>query len=93
MFSNNFVSLVANSLLYLFNWFYNHDSTLERVFEDKQLLFNVAMIGLSGAIGQIFIFFTISLFNCYLLTIITTTRKLFSVVLSNFEFNHHFTGA
>jgi drug/metabolite transporter (DMT)-like permease len=27
------------------------------------------------------------------LTIITTTRKLFSVVLSNFEFNHHFTGA
>jgi UDP-galactose transporter B1 len=49
------------------------------------------MIGVSGAVGQIFIFFTISLFNSYLLTVITTSRKLFSVVLSNFSFNHKFT--
>jgi drug/metabolite transporter (DMT)-like permease len=50
------------------------------------------MIGTSGAIGQIFIFFAISLFNCCVLTIITTTtRKLFSVFISNSQFNHHFT--
>jgi len=49
------------------------------------------MIGVSGALGQIFIYLTISLFNSYLLTVITTTRKLFSVLLSNFSFNHHFT--
>lgn len=48
------------------------------------------MVGLSGSIGQVFIFFTISLFDCYLLTIITTTRKFFSVVYSNFKFGHNF---
>jgi UDP-galactose transporter B1 len=48
------------------------------------------MISLSGAMGQIFIYFAISLFNCYLLTIITTSRKLFSVIFSNFWFNHDF---
>lgn len=30
------------------------------------------------------------MFNCYLLAVITTSRKLFSVVLSNFWFNHGF---
>ena len=49
------------------------------------------MVGLSGAVGQIFIFLTISLFDCYNLTIITTTRKFFSVVYSNFRFGHNFT--
>ena len=37
-----------------------------------------------------FIFFTVSLFDCYFLTIITTTRKFFSVVYSNFKFGHNF---
>ena len=50
------------------------------------------MVGLSGAVGQIFIFLTISLFDCYNLTIITTTRKFFSVVYSNFRFGHNFSG-
>ena len=54
-------------------------------------MFNCVTLGLSGAIGQIFIFLTISLFDCYLLTIITTTRKFFSVVYSNFRFGHDFT--
>lgn len=49
------------------------------------------MVGLSGAVGQIFIFLTISLFDCYNLTIITTTRKFFSVVYSNFRFGHNFS--
>mmetsp|Transcript_17773 Transcript_17773/g.30102 ORF Transcript_17773/g.30102 Transcript_17773/m.30102 type:complete len:90 (+) Transcript_17773:798-1067(+) len=46
--------------------------------------------GLSGCLGQIFIFLTISLFDCYLLTIFTTTRKFFSVLYSNFMFGHNF---
>jgi UDP-galactose transporter B1 len=47
-------------------------------------------IGLCGSVGQVFIFLTVSLFDCYLLTIITTTRKFFSVVYSNFKFGHNF---
>jgi len=29
-------------------------------------------------------------FDCYLLSVITTTRKFFSVVYSNFRFGHNF---
>jgi UDP-galactose transporter B1 len=91
MFTNNFVQLCANIILYAITMITTGDDTLVRVFSDNQLLFDILMIALSGAIGQIFIFFTISLFDCYILTILTTTRKLFSVVISNIEFGHHFT--
>jgi hypothetical protein len=93
MFSNNLVAFGGYYLIYLCQYLLNGDDTLYRIFHDPQIAFDTVMIGLSGALGQIFIFFTISLFNCYYLTIITTTRKLFSVFLSSFEFNHHFTPA
>ena len=51
MFSNNFVSLLANMTLYSMNYMYNHDDTLERVFADPVLLRDVIMIGTSGAVG------------------------------------------
>ena len=49
------------------------------------------LISASGALGQIFIYFAISIFNNYLLAVITTSRKLFSVVISNITFDHHLT--
>ena len=61
-----------------------------RIYQNSTLLFNSIAVGLAGSIGQVFIFFTVSLFDCYLLTIITTTRKFFSVVYSNFKFGHNF---
>jgi drug/metabolite transporter (DMT)-like permease len=91
MFSNNFVSLIGNTSIYLFYWLFYNDSTVYRILTDWSLCYDVLLIGFSGALGQIFIFFAISLFDCYILTIITTTRKLFSVVLSNFAFNHSFS--
>jgi UDP-galactose transporter B1 len=91
MFSNNFVSLIGNALIYGSTYLAVGDDTMYRMINDWSLMKDVLMIGISGAIGQIFIFFAISLFNCYYLTIITTTRKLISVVISNFSFNHNFT--
>lgn len=49
------------------------------------------MLGLCGGLGQIFIYFTLSLFDGYKVSIITTTRKCMSIVASNFIFNHRFT--
>ncbi len=54
--------------------------------EDPVLFRNVIMIGLAGAFGQIFIYLTISLFNSYINSVITTTRKLFSVIFSSIQF-------
>jgi UDP-galactose transporter B1 len=52
---------------------------------------NCVILGFAGAMGQIFIFLTVSLYDCYFLTIITTTRKFFSVVYSNYRFGHQFS--
>ena len=91
MFSNNFVQLALNIIFYAFYFFVYGDDTLSRILQNPILLRDVILIGTSGALGQIFLYLTISLFNCHLLTVITTSRKLISVVLSNFSFHHHFT--
>ena len=57
---------------------------------DDSLFKSCLYIGMAGCFGQVFIFFTVSLFDCYLLTIMTTTRKFFSVIYSNFVFGHNF---
>ena len=90
MFTNNLIGLVLSFSIYAVGVATAGDDTHTRILNDQQLLFDCIMVGLSGAIGQVFIFFTISLFDCYLLTIITTTRKFFSVVYSNFKFGHNF---
>jgi len=51
----------------------------------------VNTLAISGAVGQIFIFFTISMHNCHTLTIITTSRKCLSVVMSAIYFMHPFS--
>ena len=91
MFTNNLIGLLLSFSIYCFSVVYHGDDTHVRIMADPNLLFDCVMVGLSGSIGQVFIFFTISLFDCYLLTIITTTRKFFSVVYSNFKFGHKFT--
>lgn len=91
MFSNNLVQFFANLGFYLFSVLYSNEDTLQRIYASPELLRAVITISVAGALGQIFIYFAISLFNCYVLTVITTSRKLFSVVLSNIAFQHHFS--
>jgi drug/metabolite transporter (DMT)-like permease len=90
MFTNNLIGLLISGTIYIATViFYNEDTHL-RILKNPNILFDCVMVGLSGSIGQIFIFLTVSLFDCYLLTVITTTRKFFSVVYSNFRFGHNF---
>ena len=90
MFVNNMVGLVLSLVIYTVGVFSEGDDTHTRIFSDRQTLFDCVMVGLTGSIGQVFIFFCISVFDCYLLSVITTTRKFFSVVYSNFRFGHNF---
>ena len=91
MLYTNTVGMIGNFIFFNFARIVNEDNTLERVLENPTLMRDVLLIGLTGACGQIFIFLTISLHDCYMLSIITTSRKCFSVVMSAFLFNHAFT--
>lgn len=91
MLTNNVVGLMLSLTMYLVGVMQQGDNTHTRIMESPKLLSECMIWGLSGSIGQVFIFLTISLFDCYLLTIITTTRKFFSVVYSNYMFGHNFS--
>ena len=54
--------------------------------------FEMSLLGLSGAIGQCFIFLTINYFDCFILTTIATVRKFFSILTSVILFGHILTG-
>ena len=92
MLSNNLVGLLLSMALYGYAVTTHGDDTHVRILGSEELMFKCLVWGMSGCLGQIFIFLTISLFDCYLLTIFTTTRKFFSVVYSNFLFGHNFSG-
>jgi UDP-galactose transporter B1 len=91
MLYSNLIGLAGNFLFYAYAVSANGDSTLQRVLEDPVLTKNVLLISLCGALGQIFIYLTISLHDCLLLSVFTTSRKCLSVVLSSIIFKHAFS--
>ena len=91
MLYNNAVGLFGNILFYVLQSTMSEDTTIARVTSDQSLMRQVILLGLCGAIGQIFIYLTISLYDSYKVSVITTGRKCISVVISNIAFNHTFS--
>ena len=86
MLYNSLVGWAGNLVCFAFAHWVQGDTTLERVIRDYTLLRDVILISLCGALGQIFIYLTISLHDCYKLSIMTTSRKCLTVVISAFAF-------
>ena len=91
MLYSSIIGLIGNAAFYGVAYFTQEDTTMGRVLADAVLMRDVILIALCGAIGQIFIYLTISLHDCYKLSIMTTTRKCMTVIISAFYFNHEFT--
>mmetsp|Transcript_17274 Transcript_17274/g.16920 ORF Transcript_17274/g.16920 Transcript_17274/m.16920 type:complete len:108 (-) Transcript_17274:39-362(-) len=49
------------------------------------------LIALSGAMGQIFVYITINRFDCFILSVVNTSRKFFSILFSIILFDHDLT--
>ena len=90
MLYNSLVGVAGNAIFFSVAYYYG-DDTVARVFADLNLLRDVILISLCGAVGQIFIYLTISLHDCYKLSIMTTSRKCLTVVISAFLFDHSFS--
>lgn len=91
MLYSNLIGLAGNVLFYYYAVLFNGDDTYIKVMSDPVLVKNVLLISLCGALGQIFIYLTISLHDCLMLSVFTTSRKCLSVVLSSIIFKHAFT--
>ncbi|KAM0746835.1 UAA transporter [Meredithblackwellia eburnea MCA 4105] len=52
---------------------------------------DIILFSLTGAVGQLFIFMTLSLYGSLILVTVTLTRKMFTMLLSIFFFGHRLT--
>ncbi|SCV72658.1 BQ2448_4195 [Microbotryum intermedium] len=66
-------------------------SALNFISTHPKAKFDIFLFGLTGAIGQLFIFATLSLYGSLTLVTITVTRKMATMLLSVFVFNHQLT--
>lgn len=57
------------------------------------VIFDLVTIACLGTIGQVFIFYTITNFSPLILSIVTTTRKFFTVLASIFFYQHPVSNA
>jgi len=91
MASANKYAAIASGVLYcvigFMVMFFNADFTYI-YFPSGSEITPLIIISFCGAFGQCFIFFMVERFGPLVLTIITTTRKFFTVLLSIFIYNH-----
>ncbi|TNY23342.1 UAA transporter family-domain-containing protein [Rhodotorula diobovata] len=66
-------------------------SSLAFIASHPSVRLDILLFGLTGAVGQIFIFVTLSLYGSLTLVTITVTRKMVTMLLSVFVFDHKLT--
>lgn len=87
-FMSMFSAALMFSWLVLSPWTSELANALAFIAEYPSVLGDLALFCLCGALGQLFIFMTIEKFGSLSLVTVTVTRKLFTILLSLFWFNH-----
>lgn len=67
-------------------------AVLDFIASHPAVLQDILLFSLAGAIGQLFIFLTLSLYGSLTLVTITVTRKMMTMLLSVFLFDHAMSG-
>jgi len=62
------------------------------VIDNPLVIKDLMLLAVLGTCGQVFIFYTIANFSPLILSIVTTTRKFFTVLTSIFIYNHQVNG-
>ncbi|KAJ3018186.1 UDP-galactose transporter [Thoreauomyces humboldtii] len=88
-----YLNLIQSGLMitYLALWPYSTELGAAVAFctAHPQVIADVLLFGLCGAVGQCFIYYTLERFGAVSLVTVTVTRKMFSILLSFFWFEHH----
>ena len=66
-------------------------SSLMFIIRHNELFFHAVMLSICSAAGQLFIFYTISVFGPIIFTLIMTTRQVISILLSCLIYGHTIT--
>lgn len=87
MIANNVVGFTSSVVFLTISYFVSNSDLLTNI--TPSMIQDILIIGLWGSFGQVFTYMMINRFNCFLLSIVNTSRKFFSVLFSIFWFNHH----
>lgn len=87
-FMSLFSSAIMLSYLSLSPWTHELSQAATFISQYPSVLPDIGLFCLCGALGQVFIFLTIESFGSLSLVTVTVTRKLFTILLSLFWFNH-----
>lgn len=63
-------------------------SFFQFVAASPEVILDLVFLSFGGALGQVFIYFTIEKFSPIVLSVVTTTRKIFTILIS-IVVNHH----
>ncbi|KAL4208935.1 UDP-galactose transporter [Rhizopus azygosporus] len=92
MFYMNIISSVFSAAYLIFHPFNNElQQALLFFHQHPAVIRDVLLFGFCGALGQCFIFYTLQHYGSLRLVTVTVTRKLFTMLLSVFWFNHTLT--
>ncbi len=94
LFMNLFSALFLSAFLIVSNPFTNQLTNSFKFISDHPMVIrDILLFCICGALGQIFIFLTIEHYGSLLLVTVTVTRKLFTILLSLFWFDHRLNGS
>ena len=88
------------TMLYSYGWeclislLIGYDSVRELfryILSNKGILFDLALFALTGSIAQVALFTALDLSNGLVVSIATTTRKFFTILISSIYYHHAFT--
>jgi solute carrier family 35 (UDP-galactose transporter), member B1 len=84
-------SLLLVPVIILLGMFSRNENLIQYLIKYPSVLDDIARFGLMSATGQIFIFWALKDFGTLTLSIITTTRKFLTVIVSVTLFSHNIT--
>lgn len=86
-----YLNLVSLGLTFVYSTVFTNqlNESMKFIHTHPIILKEVLLYGLCGAIGQLFIFYTLAKFGSIVLITVTVTRKMISMLLSVFLFGHN----
>ena len=87
-FMNGFGALIMLVALMIWPWTNELNEAITFLQYYPRAMQDILLFGICGAIGQMFIFYTLASFGSISLVTVTVTRKLFTMLLSVFWYDH-----
>ena len=89
MLANNICGIISSSIVMASTYYSTGDFILYEITAHN--IMEIMVIALAGTLGQIIVYITINRFDCFILSVVNTSRKFFSILFSIIFFNHDLT--